>query len=467
MIPYPVNVKKLVEMLGPRTYVNQLHAGIRESIANALDYHADVVTINFSDGQLSIFNNGQPLPPEEIHKFVTIASDHFRESDARGEFGWGHTCLIGLSSHAEAYCPKGNDVYKYLLTSAGYELAGTEKYTFDLAYGFGVRYYNIKEDAKVKDIKSYLENVFAIPLYEQELKIIFNGVELKSKLPHGTRKYVEHIDAGELCYFYYPCESGFIHYTHKGIGVQEQPMAGLIAYINENFLNLTVSKESYNTNDFRYRLFKKTVAHRLQKLIPKVPYRQKVVDFMSSLEKTIAKSLAELTDTNKSDQVPLKTRLKICPNCGSLMNVMDDAYLCPKCGRQIKKEHHKSKQFPLKRKKMLKGPKGWRSIKEGIKYPYLWMDPSTRLLILNETHPVCKDCISRMSKRYVFSAWPLRPFIERALFALELMDNEVDVLNLRKITTKSDLEYAKVLHLKIPKQPLEESNQTELSIFEG
>ena len=418
MPKYPVNVSKLIRTLGPRTYSDQVCAGIREVIANAMDYEATEVDIQIKERNITITNNGKPLNPRDILNYVTIASDHQRESEMRGEFGWGHTALLGISKSADIITNWEEEEYAWSLGSTEYQpyVPKPSSETFGLR---GI-YRNIAEHISVRELKYFLRSRFSIPLYKKTLKIIVNGQELRSLLPADTVVRDIKTDYGSIRIYYTPKNLGKIYWCHKEVGVCEATFSGFLGFIDEAFLDLKLSKEGYIINK-EYKEARKVIAKFLQTLIPQTAYREKVQQYIKGLMKLLRGAMPGYI-TGKRAEVDYSPRKK--------------------------GETHGSNPHGLssieQKKREVKGIKGIVPVNKGLDYPFLWYDSEAMLLLLNQTHPITRDLVEK-SESVRSVALHARLPLNRALLCIQLFDTGEETSWLQGEITRCDRETAKRL----------------------
>ena len=412
MPAYSVNVSKLIRTLGPRTYSDQVCAGIREVTANAMDYGATEVDIQINERDIAITNNGLPLNPKDILNYVTIASDHQRGSGIRGEFGWGHTGLLGISESADLITNFEGVKYAWMLGSEGYQ----DYYPEPSSETFGLRviYKNISEHISMKELKYFLRTRFSIPLYKKTLKITINGKGLSSLLPADTVTHEIKTDYGSIYIYYTPSYLGKIYWCHMEVGVVEATFSGYLGFINEDFLTLKLSKEGY-IHDKKYINTRNEIAKYLQTLLPKTTYKEKIQQYIKELMKLLRGAMPEYV-IDKPAETDYSPRKK----------------------GKTHGSHSRGLSSIEKKKRRIKGIKGIVPINKGLDYPFLWYDSSAMVLLLNQTHPITKDIVEKRR-----GALSNRLPLNRALLCIQLFDASDDTSWLQEVFTRCDRETAK------------------------
>lgn len=421
MPKYPVNIKKLVSILATRTYEDQFCAGVREIVANAMDYKARKVDIQIEGRDMTITNNGYPLNPKNILNYITIASDHQRDSTKRGEFGWGHLALLGLSEYSYLKTTYKGKEYVWKLESEEYHTYQAKPPSEK--FGLKATYINLGIIGSIQKLKSYLRSRFSIPIYENTLRIILNGEELDSLLLKDTIVLPEiKTKYGRVRIYYTKSSIGKVYWCHKEVGVCGSSFSGFLGFINENFLKLQLSKENYIV-DKKYLDTHKEIAKLLQALIPQTPYKNKIElyikNFMKLLRKSMVGSMVE-----KKAEMEYSSRKK------------GEAHGTHSCGLSSIE----------KKKRQVKGIKGIIPIDKGLNYPFLWYDPSARLLLLNQTHPITRHLVERSQTKYSVGLYAGLP-LNRALLCIQLFDTDKEISWLQEWITRCDKETVKRLNL--------------------
>lgn len=406
---YPVNIKKLVEILAVRTYSNQLFAGVREAIANAMDYNAKKVWVTIVDQDIEIANDGHAIKPEDILNYATIASDHPRTTSGRGEFGFGHLCLLGLSQSLMLESRVYRDTaHRWIFNSNEFVDAGEHTWRKDYLgnsppINVLLVYRNVKElkEKTLNELRVYLRSVFSIPLYKNTLEIFLNGVSLSSLLLCDVNAEKIKTKFGVVTLYYMTRAKGNLWWCHKNVAVRQEEFSSLFCYIDEDFLDLSLSKEAYTTTE-RYHEVKKIVAARLQRLIPKKPHSKILEEFSAAFMKLFYRQMKpELVEKNPI--LPLTEREK----------------------GKTKGTHPKGTGVFGKQRRLVKGVKGVKWESRGLEYPFLWIEAATRTLIFNETHPVTKALLDRFigGRDRAHFRDPKLP-LSRAFMCTKLLDTE-------------------------------------------
>lgn len=413
-IPYSVNIPRIISLWAPRTYANQVHAGMREAGVNAIDAKAKLVEFQIQKKRNQIFdviitNDGEPL--ENIRHYVDIGSDHKRSKGARGIFGWGHVCLLSLCLNSDGRAFVETAIDGKLHSWRLFDSYCKELPVCDTSENFGMRlkYLGVKYECDLKELRQFFRWTFTIPVCEKEVEVSLNGKIIASLLPIDTKREI----VGDIEIFYVQDKSqSQTYWCHQGIGVyHDDTFRGLLAFINEEHLELQLSKEAYTWSSGYWMAYRRKLLSWYKKHMPKVSYEEKVTKCMKIILKKLKQKL-QVLEAEKNAEKPYNRRQRK-GKIGS---------------------HSKGKTSVEKQNRRIRGVSGCLPIDGGLGEPFLWGIDFPRQLVFNKTHPISKRIADRIEKEPLALGFA----VNRGLMSLQL--SAEDLQKKKKFYTKIDKE---------------------------